>query len=127
MPFGDRTGPQGLGPRTGRGAGYCSGFGMPGSMNPVPGGSGFGLGRGRGIGCRWFGGGRGWRNWYRETGLPRWERAGYGYHGSYAYGAGLTVDEEMDFLKNQAGFLKKQLDEIENRISTLEKSQGQGK
>lgn len=50
MPFGDRTGPQGLGPRTGRGAGYCSGFGMPGSMNPVPGGAGIGFGRGRRMG-----------------------------------------------------------------------------
>lgn len=33
MPRGDRTGPEGLGPRSGRGAGYCGGYGMPGSMN----------------------------------------------------------------------------------------------
>ncbi|NPA39927.1 MAG: DUF5320 domain-containing protein, partial [Thermodesulfobacteria bacterium] len=25
MPWGDRTGPLGMGPRTGRGLGYCSG------------------------------------------------------------------------------------------------------
>lgn len=30
MPFGDGTGPQGMGPMTGRGAGYCSGFYQPG-------------------------------------------------------------------------------------------------
>ena len=30
MPGGDRTGPMGQGPMTGRGAGYCAGFGMPG-------------------------------------------------------------------------------------------------
>lgn len=126
MPFGDRTGPQGLGPRTGRGAGYCSGFGMPGSMNPVPGGAGIGFGRGRGMGRQSFGGGRGWRHSYWATGLPGWARAGYGSPGSYPYGTGFTADEEMDFLRDQAGFLKKQLNEIESRISTLEKSQGQG-
>jgi len=33
MPGGDRTGPWGEGPRTGRRAGFCSGYGMPGFMN----------------------------------------------------------------------------------------------
>ncbi len=33
MPGGDGTGPWGWGPRTGRGAGFCSGYGMPGFMN----------------------------------------------------------------------------------------------
>lgn len=33
MPGGDRTGPWGLGPRTGRRAGFCSGYRMPGFMN----------------------------------------------------------------------------------------------
>ena len=36
MPFGDGTGPRGMGPMTGRGAGYCSGFSGPGFANPVP-------------------------------------------------------------------------------------------
>jgi hypothetical protein len=36
MPGGDRTGPAGLGPMTGRGAGYCAGFDVPGYANPVP-------------------------------------------------------------------------------------------
>ena len=48
MPVGDRTGPLGLGPRTGRAMGYCAGFGMHGSANPIPGRGGFGFGRGRG-------------------------------------------------------------------------------
>ena len=52
MPFGDGTGPRGMGPMTGRGAGYCAGFGRPGFTNPMPGrgrfGVGFGLGLGRG-------------------------------------------------------------------------------
>jgi len=37
MPGGDGTGPAGLGPMTGRAAGYCAGYPVPGFMNPVPG------------------------------------------------------------------------------------------
>ncbi|HHX95299.1 MAG TPA: DUF5320 domain-containing protein, partial [Clostridia bacterium] len=33
MPRGDRTGPTGLGPLTGRGAGFCAGFKVPGYAN----------------------------------------------------------------------------------------------
>jgi len=44
MPFGDGTGPRGLGPVTGRGAGFCAGFGAPGFVNPIP-RRGFGFGR----------------------------------------------------------------------------------
>jgi len=44
MPFGDGTGPRGLGPMTGRAAGYCAGYGVPGFMNPVPGGGLWGRG-----------------------------------------------------------------------------------
>ena len=33
MPRGDRTGPMGMGPMTGRGAGYCAGYDVPGFMN----------------------------------------------------------------------------------------------
>ncbi len=36
MPRGDGTGPQGLGPMTGRGAGFCSGYDVPGYANPAP-------------------------------------------------------------------------------------------
>jgi len=35
MPRGDGTGPAGMGPMTGRAAGYCAGFPVPGYMNPV--------------------------------------------------------------------------------------------
>jgi hypothetical protein len=34
MPRGDGTGPRGLGPMTGRAAGYCAGYPTPGFMNP---------------------------------------------------------------------------------------------
>ena len=61
MPGGDGTGPAGMGPMTGRAAGFCAGYPVPGFMNPIPGGfggRGFGWGRGRGWG-RGFGRGRG--------------------------------------------------------------------
>jgi hypothetical protein len=62
MPRGDRTGPWGAGPMTGRAAGYCAGNSVPGFMNPTPGyGRGWGRGRGRGFGRGWGRGfGRGW-------------------------------------------------------------------
>lgn len=34
VPRGDKTGPQGKGPKTGRGLGYCSGSDKPGYENP---------------------------------------------------------------------------------------------
>ena len=34
MPWGDGTGPAGLGPMTGRAAGYCAGFNVPSYLNP---------------------------------------------------------------------------------------------
>ena len=41
MPFGDGTGPAGLGPMTGRAAGFCAGYPVPGYMNPAVGRAGF--------------------------------------------------------------------------------------
>ena len=81
MPGGDGTGPAGMGPMTGRAAGYCAGYPVPGGMNPVP-RRGY-LGRGRG-------GGRGWRNWYYATGLTGGQRAALGvpaFGAAGAYGA----------------------------------------
>lgn len=45
MPRGDRTGPDGMGPMTGRGLGLCSGYNTPGFTK--------GRGRGRGRGRRY--------------------------------------------------------------------------
>ncbi|MFB6217257.1 MAG: DUF5320 domain-containing protein, partial [Candidatus Aenigmatarchaeota archaeon] len=50
MPFGDRTGPRGEGPKTGRGFGYCSCFETPGYSKGMPRGGGRGFGRGLGRG-----------------------------------------------------------------------------
>lgn len=59
MPFGDKTGPLGQGPMTGRGRGFCAGNAAPGRLNSAP-----GLGMGKG-GC----GANGWRNRFRAGGL----------------------------------------------------------
>lgn len=121
MPRGDRTGTLGYGPMTGRGAGYCTGNGAPGYMNPAYGrGRGFG-GAGRGL-C---GGGRGWRNMFYATGLPFWAR---GYpagtvpagHGASVYQGELTPEREMEGLKAQADAFKKQVDMLNERIKELE-------
>lgn len=44
MPGGDRTGPAGFGRMTGRAAGYCAGYSVPGYMNPIPGRLAWGYG-----------------------------------------------------------------------------------
>lgn len=64
MPRGDKTGPEGAGPMTGRGSGYCAGYSVPGYANPT-GGCGRGWGRGRGRGY-----GRGWRRGFDRGRLP---------------------------------------------------------
>jgi len=112
MPRGDRTGPAGMGPMTGRAAGYCAGYDMPGYANPVP---------GRGYGLGWGGGwGRGyrWRNWYYATGLPGWAR--FGYAPAYAPYAPPSKEQEAEMLKQQADWLKEQLDAVSKRIAELE-------
>ena len=114
----------GMGPMTGRGAGYCAGYGAPGYANPIP-GRGFGMGWGRG-----GGGGRGWRHWYYATGLPGWVRFGYGPtwaaragapYGPYTPAA--IPEQETEFLRQQAEWLKEQLDAIGKRIEELGKEE----
>ena len=118
MPRGDGTGPAGMGPMTGRAAGFCAGFPVPGYANPV-GGRGMGMGWGRG-------GGRG-----RGRGFG-WGRGGYGlpaYGGGavpYAYGGApfapaMTAEQELAELKQQAEFLQNNLGQISERIEQLEK------
>lgn len=77
MPRGDRTGPMGLGPRTGRAMGYCAGYSAPGFMNPGPGlglargfGRSTGFGRGMAFGPGWAGAGRGRFGGYPPLGVP---------------------------------------------------------
>ena len=95
MPGGDRTGPLGAGPRTGRGMGYCDDYNQPGFASPAPGfRSGFGFG------------GRGWRHRFYATGVPGWVTP--------------TLEQETANLKAQADLLKGQLDAIQKRIEEIE-------
>jgi hypothetical protein len=130
MPLGDGTGPAGMGPMTGRAAGFCAGYPVPGYMNPV-GGHGF---WGRGGGFRGRGGGRGRRHWFYATGMPGWARAGYGWPAWGAAGypdapypapitPAMTTEQELAGLKQQAEYFKDALDEIGKRIEELEKSE----
>ena len=111
MPRGDGSGPNGMGPMTGRAAGFCAGFSVPGFANSASGRGGFGLGRGfgRGFGGG-FGGGRG-------SGV-----AANQYGGGMAFAQPAAPQQELDGLKGQAEYLASTLDEIKNRIEELEKA-----
>ena len=117
MPAGDRTGPVGLGPMTGRAAGYCAGFPAPGFMNPMP-GRGWGMGRGRGMGRGW-GRGRGWRFGYAAMGLPDLPPA----YDAASYFAPPSREQETQSLKAQAEHFERALAEIRKRLADLETAQ----
>ncbi|MBN2293977.1 MAG: DUF5320 domain-containing protein [Pirellulales bacterium] len=124
MPGGDRTGPMGMGPMTGRAAGYCAGFPTPGFMN-APGGRGLGGGRGGR-------GGRGWRNRFYATGLTGWQRAAAnqvppqvnqpqtGSFEEQAASPSLNQEQEVELLKQQAEQLSYSLEQIKQRLGELE-------
>jgi hypothetical protein len=112
MPGGDRTGPMGGGPRTGRGAGYCAGSAVPGFMQSSFGG---GFGRGRG-------GGWGRRHRFHATGWPGWARAGWNVATSAGAVGTPTREQELDALKQQADQTANMLEQIRRRISELEGS-----
>jgi hypothetical protein len=109
MPRGDRTGPMGMGPRSGRAAGYCGGFDWPGYASP-------GLGRGRGMGFGRGGGGWGhgfrgrWRGfaWAGPPDWTPWDAAG---------GPPIDAGMERRVLEGRAEALRAQLHAIESRLA----------
>ena len=114
MPQGNRTGPEGAGPMTGRAMGYCAGYEIAG-FETAPGGR---AGRGLALGLgRRFGGGRG------GAGFRRGRAAAYG--GRFSAGLGrsywnegaetgeareASLREEIDLLSNRLELLKRELD-----------------
>jgi hypothetical protein len=123
MPGGDGTGPVGMGPMTGRAAGYCAGFGMPGFAT--------GSGRGRGFGRGGHRGGRGWRHQFHATGLTGWQRAAIAlpaFGGPVPYAATcavpfaptVTKEQELDALRGQAEYFEDALEGIRKRIEELQ-------
>jgi len=126
----------GMGPMTGRAAGYCGGYDAPGYANPWP-RMGMGWGRGWGAGGGGWGRGRGWRHRYYATGQPFWARYGYappvepappmGY-GPYGPPAGWAPpvtgrEDELAALRSQAEWLADTLDAITSRIEELEQEE----
>ena len=91
MPRGDGTGPNGQGPMTGRGMGFCAGFNVPGFVN-----SGFGGGRG-------FGRGRGFASQMTQQ-VPTQV---------------VTEKQEKQFLEQDLKALKEEMQEIEKRLKEL--------
>jgi hypothetical protein len=115
MPRGDGTGPAGLGPMTGRAAGYCAGYGMPGYMNPMP-GRGWGMGRGWGRG---WGRGRGWGYAHYPMGIPGVAPV----YGIPPYYEAPSAEQEVQALRAQAEHFESTLGEIRKRIAELEAAQ----
>ena len=108
MPRGDGTGPNGMGPMTGRRAGYCAGYGVPGYLNDVPvRGRGFGYGYGWGYG-RGYGRGYGYR----------W---GAAYQGVPYYAEPLTPERETTFLENELRLLEQREKDLQKRLEELRK------
>jgi hypothetical protein len=106
MPGGDGTGPMGFGPGTGRFAGYCGGYPMPGYANFVPG-----------------------RRAWRRFGYSRpWFNNGPGYRGAFApgqvYPAAVTVDEK-GYLEQQAEYLREQLKMVEEELKNIKPKEGE--
>ncbi|MCD6471852.1 DUF5320 domain-containing protein [Candidatus Aerophobetes bacterium] len=98
MPGGDRTGPLGLGPRTGRGFGYCAGFGAPGFFRYRGRGGGFG----RGFGWRWAGG------FYPPYNTPYYPP---------------SIADERTYLEEEIKVLREQTASLEKRLGELKKSE----
>lgn len=128
MPRGDRTGPAGLGPMTGRAAGFCAGYPAPGYANAGwgRGGGGRGWGRGWGRGGGGGGGGAGWqhRHRYWATGVPGWQNAwmaGPGYAPPFPLDE-TSREQQLELLKNQAKHFEQTLHELRERIGELEAS-----
>ena len=116
MPGGDRSGPSGQGPGTGRTFGYCYGFDSPGYAKGPGGGMGRGYGSGGGMG---MGRARG-----RGMGFGRGRFFGAmkpGFVPGDTWGPAVSKEDEIKILKSQADTLSKSQHEIEKRLRDLEK------
>ncbi|MDD2558933.1 MAG: DUF5320 domain-containing protein [Desulfuromonadaceae bacterium] len=111
MPRGDRSGPNGQGSKTGRGAGLCAGNNEPGCTTVGGHGGGRGGGRGAGMGCR--GGGRG-----LGRSLNQGAGSGMGQEQRQRMGANLNTAPSADSdLSRKAQNLEAQIAEIKQQLS----------
>jgi len=114
MPGGDGTGPMGMGPMTGRVAGYCAGYSAPGYANFIP-GRGMGLGRGSGRRRFWR---RGWLNYGPMYGYTQGFAPYYGNSNAPEF----TPQQEADMLKKEVKLMQDEVSSINQRIKELESS-----
>lgn len=106
MPRGDSTGPMGMGAMTGRGAGFCTGYNMPGYLNNAGGRNpGRGFGRGFGFGGRGGRGGSfGFRNRFFSASVPL---------------TNMDPEVEKQSLKSKADYLQSEMEAIKKRLDEL--------
>ncbi len=106
IPRGNRTGPWGQGPRTGRALGYCAGYPTPGYTKGPRMGWGSGIRGGRG---------RGWWNYpgffnqpieLPSIALPPWTPQ-------------YSPEDESKYLEESLNVLKKEIEMIEKRLEEL--------
>ncbi|ADL13296.1 DUF5320 domain-containing protein [Acetohalobium arabaticum] len=103
MPCGDGTGPEGFGPMTGRGAGFCAGYNVPGYMNDGPRrGMGRGLGRGRGMGRRGAG------------------RRAMGRRRTPAYRPRPVNNSNVDQTEAEVNYLQQEKEALENELEAIQ-------
>ena len=107
MPRGNRTGPWGLGSRTGRGLGYCSGFSTPGYSK----GPGMGWRRGW---ARGRGGGFSPYPYYSSEAVTPYPIAPVG-----SWPTAPDPKEESKYLEQTLDGLKKEIELVEKRLEEL--------
>lgn len=106
MPGGDRTGPLGMGPMTGRASGKCTGYVNPGYMNYAPGRYFTGWGH---RGC--WGGGRG-------RGFGRFYPTPYDYHAADETYRITELEEQARYLENSLNAIRKEIAQAKTRKET---------
>jgi len=102
MPGGDRTGPMGRGPMTGRAAGLCAGYPNPRYTTP---GYGRGFGRGWSRGARGGFWGRGRRFEYREYNDASFNQP--------------STEEEKVYLENLVKNLEDELKSVKDKLQDI--------
>ena len=107
MPRGNRMGPEGRGPMTGRRMGNCAGYDVPEFSRGRGMGYKHGMGRGRGMGRCW------------SEAYPMSDQAGYIPVPTYVS----NPVEEQRHLEECAQLLESDLEGIKKRIQELEKTE----
>jgi hypothetical protein len=129
MPRGDRRGPNGMGPITGRAAGFCCGSNTPGFTNTgAVGGYGQGRSTGRGagrqqVGCSHMQPGAGRQQVgcsHMQPGAGR--GMGRGFQPSYNVPV-YSKETEKGYIEKEVSFLKDQLKALEGRLADMQEDE----